>query len=273
MTAPRPKKSKVPGPWSLMRESARELIHHWKRYSFIISIVAVPVSLLGLSAIISADNSVNVYSFAAIVVMNVALVWAIVKGARTGVLPKARAAYYEGSAALVRFVIVSFLMFFVMMIPAALGAAIYTASLISTGATPSSSGEEAIILAFCIAISLFSVWLLVRFGLGLVITVDTDLRPISALRYARMLTLGRFWPMVWRYLGWIVMILLAAVIPTLMSVLLGFLKLTLVAEFLFPLLSSILILPLANIYLFKLYASLEPPRQVKAKALEEEATE
>lgn len=260
MTSTRTKKNQLPKPlgaWKLIRAAIDEYKNDWKPYIAILAIVAVPTNVLALSNSITSDATVGSYISFAALIMNVALTWAIVERARTGVVPRPSAAYYDGGIAIVRFLLVTAALV-LMLVPAALGVVIYLASIAAGDIAGTSLGEQLLIALVCLVMVMPSLWLLVRFGLAPVIAVTTGLRPIAALRYARRLTLGRFWRMTGRYTV-LVLFLVALSIPiALVTALLAFLKLGPLAMLFFQLATTFTALPLANIYIFRLYRDLEP---------------
>lgn len=137
------------------------------------------------------DPIFQAYSLIFLVIMNVALLWAISTHERTGQVPGLAAAYYDGPIAIVRFLL-TMLALVLMLIPVTFATVLYilgSAVVDASGTLP----EQMLIPFACLLISMISGWLIVRFGLAAVIVVAGLTRPLHALRYARTLTLGRFW--------------------------------------------------------------------------------
>jgi hypothetical protein len=242
----------------LARQAVTELRAGWKRYISIIAIVIVPIDLIGLSnSAAGGDATVGVYSLIISLTMNVALIWAIVQRDRTGVIPRMSTAYYEGSVAVVRFFLVSSALV-IMLAPAALGAATYIAAQTAGVNSSAPAAEQLLIGIPCLMLALISAHLLIRFGLSLVAVIDSDLRPLAALRYARVLTLGRYWRVVGRYLGLFVLIIAIAVPIAIVTMFLAFLRLVPVATLFFQLVTTFTVLPVTNLYLLRLYRGMEP---------------
>ena len=250
-----PRKPKLISAWKLWRAAWSDFRADWKYYAKILAVVAIPINLLGLSSSLSTDPSVNAYTSVAAIIMNVALIWAIVYAEKNKFVPGIAVSYYDGSVAIVRFLLATVVLV-VWLIPAAFGAAIYLASLnvVSAGATLS---EQLLIGSVCILIALPSVWLLTRFGLAPLVTVESGMRPIAALRYARNLTLGRFWRTLSHY-ALLALYLIGLAVPiAIVTAVLSFLKLGAVPTVFFQLATTFTTLPLANLYLLRLLRTLE----------------
>jgi len=202
----------------------------------------------------------NAYTSIASIVMNVALIWAIVRAEKTGEVPRISSSYYDGSVAIVRYLLVTVLLV-LMLLPAAFAAAIYLASMSSINTT-SSLPEQLLIGTVCVLIALPSFWLIIRFGLAPIAAVDTGLPPIAALRYARNITIGHFWSTLAHYALLGVYIICLAIPIALITALLSFLKLGPIPTIFFQLATTFIVLPLANIYLLKLMHNLDQQSRI-----------
>lgn len=252
----RPRKSPLPSAWKLARAAWKDFRADWKSYAKILAVVSIPINLLGLSTGLATDPSMNAYTTIAAIIMNVALIWAIVQSEKTGKAPGISSSYYDGSVAIVRFLLITVALV-LMLIPAAFGAAIYLASLSAIDASVSLP-EQLLISAVCLLIALPSVWMIIRFGLAPIAAIDTGLPPVASLRYARKLTLGRFWRTLARY-AMLALYLIALAVPiALVTAGMSYLKLGPVPTVFFQLTTTLTALPLANLYLLHLMRSLEP---------------
>jgi hypothetical protein len=257
----KPKRAKRPRPpipasaWKLAKASLRELRAGWKRYLAIMAIVTVPLNILGLSTAFGSNAVVNAYAYVAIIIMNVALLWAVIEHDRTGDIPGPGAAYYDGSAILVRFMVTTVLIV-PMFIPALLGLGL---SVLGTSAPlyGGTAAEEYIIMGIGVLISLLSAWMLVRFALAPTIASAANLRPLASLRYARRLTLGRFWRVFSRLCGLLLLIIVLGIPIAIVTALLGFIRLGLIATLFAELATTFVAFPIFNIYLLRLYHDLE----------------
>jgi hypothetical protein len=254
-------KSDLPSAWKLWRAAWNDFRNDWMSYAKILAVVAIPINYLGLFSSIATDASMNAYTSIASITMNVALIWAIVRADKTGEVPKVSSSYYDGSVAIVRFLLVTILLV-LMLLPAAFAAAIYLASMSAIN-TSSSLPEQLLIGTVCVLIALPSFWLIIRYGLAPIATIDTGLPPIAALRYARNLTLGRFWRTLARYALLAIFLLVLAIPIAIVTAVLSFLKLGPVPTIFFQLATTFTALPLGNIYLLKLmHALAEKPKVV-----------
>jgi hypothetical protein len=153
-------------------------------------------------------------------------------------------------------------MLVLMLVPAALGAAVYLAAT-TAGIDSGAPVSEQLLIGFvCLLVALPSFHLLIRFGLAPVAAIDSDLRPLAALRYARRLTLGKYWRLAGRYVSLLILIVIIAIPIALVTALFAMLKLVPVATLWFQLATTFTALPIANIYLLKLYHELEPKPKV-----------
>jgi hypothetical protein len=259
----RPKPAKVErttplkptGAFKLIRASLIEYRRGFVRYALIVSVIAVPYYLLTLIPGINKDSASGALAEIALLVMNVALLWAIVQRERTNRIPSISEAYYEGTSSFVRFIVICFLLV-LMVIPALLGGFLYLIGLVAAD-SGGTLYEQIIITITCLLIASLSAWMLIRFAMAPVIAVADGLRPLASLRLARRLTLDRFWRVFARYAALILFIIIIALPITLISAGLALLKLTTVSNFFAELATSIAALPLANIYLVRLYRDLE----------------
>lgn len=251
----RPSSIKPASAWKMFRAALLDLKHGWKRYVLIMAIVAVPMNLFLLAPGLSTDPAFQAYSLIFLVIMNVALLWAISTHERTGQVPGLAAAYYDGSIAIVRFLL-TMLALVLMLIPVTFATVLYilgSAVVDASGTLP----EQMLILFACLLISMISGWLIVRFGLAPIIVVADGTRPVHALRYARTLTLGRFWRVFARMAALVLFVAITALPIAAVTALLSALHLAPLATLFFELITTFTALPLINIYGLRLYRDLE----------------
>lgn len=226
----------------------------------IVGVVAVPVNLLGLFGTLSEDTSFNAYSTIAALFMNVALLTAIVHlagGANQRL--SLGDAYYDGSSAVLRFVIVSAVLS-LLALPLLIALVVYTIGTYPTAGTVPGPAEHAILGGVAFLVALPSLWLLTRFLLALPITVADGQRPVAALRRARQLTLGRFWAVLGRLFALAIVTLAVSLVLYAPFVGLGLVLPNQASLFfaVYQIILSLLLLPFINIYLYKLARALEP---------------
>jgi len=264
--------AKLPKAYQLFRTSLKEFFHNWKPYIKIIAVVAVPTDLVGLSSTLSKDPTTGSYITLAAIVMNVALIWGISQRYQTGKVPNVPHAYYDGPAALVRYILAS-VSLVVMLIPAALGGAIYVIGVLG-GIGASSASEQVLVALIAFVIGSPSLFLMVRYGLGPIVTVREGLRPLAALGYSRRLTLGRFWPVAGRLALLLVFLMLLSIPVTVIAIVLSILKQSNLAVVVFEIITTLTALPISNIYLYNLLNELAgSPGGIKAATVAEPAPE
>lgn len=257
----RPKitRPKLLSPWRLVRDALREYRANLRRYLKIVAVVAVPINILGLLPSGDATGAADPFSaftpFVAII-MNVALIWAIIRRADTGTVPTVAQAYYDGSAALVRYLLVSCAIV-IMLLPAAFGATFFGIGVLGAAAAGSTLVEELLIGFVCLLLAAVSGYLVVRHAFASFAAIREGYRPVAALRLSRSLTKDRFWPIAGRMAAMVVFVALVSIPSTAITVGLSYIGLDPVAGVFFEIVTTLISLPLANLYLFGLYRELE----------------
>lgn len=256
------KKTKVKGAgfassWSLMKQVWADLKADWKPYLWILAIVTIPIDIASVVPSMAGDASVSAFASFAAIVMNVALIWAILHRQETGRVPGLASAYYDSSIALLRFLLVTIALV-IMLFPAGLGATLFSAAISSSqGVSAVSAAELALVGLVGLVLSTPSIYLMTRYGLAPFLAIRDGLRPVAAMRHSRRLTLGRFWRVLGRFLMLGLYISILSIPATLITVLFEFFNLTNVATFLFEVITTLVALPVANLYLVHLAESLE----------------
>jgi hypothetical protein len=263
---PKVKLPKIASAWRLFRSAWSDYRADWKRYVLILGVATIPLNFASIFNLSSADPLTGSYLSFFTVVTNVAVIWAMVQREKTGRVSTLAEAYYDGSAAIVRFILITFALV-AMLVPAALGAALYilaaTASDISGVGGPELVGVGIVAVAFAIP----SFILLVRYGLAPFAAVRDGLRPMAALRRARIYSLGRFWALAGRYISAGIFLLIVGIPLYLCSELFVLLKWPTVANFVFETLMSLVLLPIGNLFMLRIYRALE--HSFNARAAEE----
>jgi hypothetical protein len=247
---------KLPSAWRLFRTALREFRTDWKPYAKILAVVALPTNLINLIPSFASDPSVSPYLSLAAVVMNVALLWAIVQRHEAGKVPGVARTYYEGTAPFIRYVLATVLLV-LMLIPAAFGSSLFLTALLGGAAAGSTGMELALVGLVALIFALPSFWLLIRYGLAPLVVIREHLRPVASLRRARRLTLGHFWGVAARFVLLIVFLALLSLPITLVTILLSIVKLSALGVVIFEIVSTLTALPIANLYLLALYRELE----------------
>lgn len=251
----RPAESKLISGRQLLRLAWRDYRHHWWGLALIAVVVALPVNLLNLLSTPS-QSGLTGYTTAATIFMNVAIFYAATRLVNGQERPSIGEAYYQGTARSVVFILVSGVVV-LMLVPATLGLLFYLIGTLPTAGSSISLGEQILIGFIALLLAVPTVWWLVRFFLAPFGALAESLPPLATLRRARQLTLGRFW----QVLGRLVIIGLAAIViafilvifPTLIDIVWHSQT---ALSFIFQLLLSLILLPLAGLYLARLYLEL-----------------
>ncbi len=243
---------KLPSGWQLWRKTIANFRRHIWRYILLVLAVIIPTKVINTLA--GGDSTVAVYTLIASLFMNGALIYAVIRlRAEPASKPKLRELYYNSSAGLLRYIIVSVVLA-VMLIPAAFGLWLSGAGA-SANAAPT-LGEQLLLGFIGLIISIPSIYLLIRNGLASLIVYEGTTWPAQALKASRDLTKGHFWAIVARYLI-MALGLLVAILP-LTLVCIGLFLLTQIQFFitLNQIINVTLLLPLFYLYTYELCKSL-----------------
>lgn len=258
----RPQLGTLTGSGRLAVRSWKDAWRHKKLLLLIVAIVQLPVTILSLfttsgTQTTSTTNSLDPYANFAYLFMNVALLFAVVSWHKGDNNASIKRAYYASSKHLLRFLLASAVVI-LGLLPAMFGFVLYAVANAATGGVGASAGEQAVIIGFCLLVSLPSYWFLNRYLLGPVLVVAEDLNPLAALARSRRLSLGRFW----RVIGRLLMLLLVIIIVALAVLAPGFILTLLVpaaggwATLYFEVTFTLIILPYIAVYLVNLYHDL-----------------
>jgi hypothetical protein len=195
--------------------------------------------------------------------MNVAVIWAMVQREKTGAVPKLSSAYYDGSIAVVRFVLVTFALV-AMLIPAALGAVIFIIALNAQDAAGVSGSEMTLIGAVALILASPSFYLIIRYVLAPFAAIRDGLRPVAALRRSRIYTLGRFWPIAGRFVLLVIYLSLLGLPFFLFSEIFNLFHWTTVSNYVFETLATLILLPIGNLFMLRVYRLLEQSFNARA---------
>lgn len=241
-------------PWALFKTSVRDYRANWKVMLGTTLIVALPVAILSNFGVDAAgDTTASAYLAFVQLAMNVAVIYIVTKvvaGKRVTI----REAYYEGSAMLVRLVLVSLLLV-VMLLPLVVALVIVSAGVLAPG-TALGGVEQALLLLLALLIAIPSVILLARGVWALYVIFESKDGPIQATARSRKITKGNVLVILGRLLallGFLVGILL---IPAAVLLLLGSLTHWSVWSVILQVIITITVLPLANFYLYRYYREL-----------------
>lgn len=254
---------KIPSGWQLWKKTITDFRRHFWRYILLVLVVIVPSRLI--NALSSGDSTVAVYTLIASLFMNGAIIYAVIRfKSEPNSKLKLRELYYNSSTALLRYIIVSFVLA-LMLIPAAFGLWLTGSGSSAIAAPP--LGEQILLGLIGFMISIPSIYLLIRNGLSTLIVYEGTSWPSDALRRSRELTKGYFWAILLRYLI-LALGLLVAILP-LTIIFIGLFLLTQIQFFttLNQIVNVALVLPLFYLYAYELYKNLL--RKTKPAATEE----
>ena len=162
-----------------------------------------------------------------------------------------RAAYYEGTAPLVRFLLVALLLA-LMLIPFALGSLIYINGV--TGATLAASTSEKLILGLVwLVFALPSLLMIARYVLAIFAVIEPGATPMGAIHKASALVKGKTFRVAGRLLVLGLVALFILVVPTIIATSAGSSVINTWGLVAVQLLSTLIILPVSNLYLYSLY--------------------
>jgi hypothetical protein len=184
-----------------------------------------------------------------------ALVYAIRQVKRAQPPANIRAAYYDGSALIVRYALVAAAVL-VLAIPAGIGLFLTLSTVSSADFTVANDIlVVAIVAGVGAVLALPSWWLVPRFVMGLYVVAWEGLTPWTALRRGRALTLGRYWRVLARLVAGLVLALAAALVALAPTTLVR-LVWSPGTDAVFNVLVGVLVLPWLTLYMINMYLAL-----------------
>jgi|GEM_PF-1215313 len=257
----RPVLTSLTGSGRLATRTWKDVWRNKKLLLLIVAIVQIPAIILALltgsSSTTGSSNNIDAYTNFAFIFMNVALLYVAVSWHKGDNSPSLKRAYYDSSKFVLRFLLATAVVI-LGLLPALFGFVVYAVASAAGSGAVTSFGEQALIISFCLLISLPSYWFLNRYLLGPVLVVTEDLDPLKALARSRRLSLGRFW----RVLARLLMLLLVIIVVALAVLAPGFILTLLVpaaggwATVYFEVVYALIILPYIAVYLVNLYHDL-----------------
>lgn len=244
----------LPKPWPVFKEALVDYRNNWKLLIGVVSIVAIPVAILSNTIVDPAsDTTLAAYMAVAQLIMNAAVVYAVVT-LNSGKSARIRDAYYEGSAGFVRLILLS-LALLIMLLPLIVGVAILVTGVIAPG-TGLNPVEVLLLVLLAVVIAIPSVVLIVRSIWAIYVIFETKQGPLEAIGASRQLTRGRRLPLLGRLIG-VGLLLIPCLLPV-VGILLGinYVLHWTVVNILLGILLSIFVLPVSNLYLYRMYKGL-----------------
>ncbi|MFI5240744.1 MAG: hypothetical protein ACHQUB_03495 [Candidatus Saccharimonadia bacterium] len=243
----------VPSALSLAKNAGKIFWKNPLKLIGLVAIIAVPLAILGNIFGLGQDPQFSAYTSFLSLIMNVALIWMIVQ-LWQGEKPRIRDAYYRGTGSFVRFIILA-VMLTLMLIPFLIGGLIYLSGI--SGATLiASTGEKIALGIVWFVFALPSILLIARYFLGVYVLIAEDETPIGAFRRSGKLVKGHTLRVLVRLLILAIVAILVLSLPAL-AVLSGTQSLSVnIGLTGLQLISTLVVLPFANLYLYGLYRKL-----------------
>ncbi len=218
-----------------------------------IAVIALPLTLLSIVPDIAADSGFKAYnSFLNFITIS-GLIW-LISQIKNNHSPTIGEVYYVGTGSLVKFMLLGFV-FFMMALPFLLGNLFYVQGL--QGTLEPSNPEKLLLGIVWAVLSLPSIWLLTRFILAVYALIDQNLTPFAALRSANRLVKGKMLKVFGRLITLFAFnVLILSVLAFGATFAATAVPVALALQVLIQLISILVLLPIANFYLFKLYRSL-----------------
>jgi hypothetical protein len=231
----------------LLGGSLKDYFKKWRQWLMVTGIVVVPSALITIWA---ADTVTAAYMSLAAIIMNQALLYSVMNAGGGPV--KLREAYYQGTARLVPFIMVVFVLALAF-IPFITGVVFFFAGTADT-TVAISAGEQVLLGLVFLILSLPTLFLSTRWILAIFTVQDKDVKPIQALKLSNRAVKGRSWSVLWR------LVIISALAIGVMAVLrIAFSMVTVnevLVDALLQLVTSIVVLPITYLYLYRLNRSL-----------------
>jgi hypothetical protein len=249
------RKHGLPGGWGLFKRSLSQYRASVGVILPLVLIVDIPVSLLTTYVVDpTADSSASAYITLAQVAMLAALLYAVVRLAR-GKAVTVRQAYYEGSALLVRLLLLSVLLL-LMLIPLIIGGFILSTGVIAPDALLA-PGEQALLILIAVLVSIPSLILFARGYWSVFVLAETDKGPIEAVRVSRRISKDKVWPTLGRLALLALLLVAVLIIPVGILGVAGSIFHLSILFVLLQILTAVIVLPITNFYLYFYYVELQ----------------
>lgn len=220
----------------------------------IILLIMLPVVLLDL--VTGGDQTLGSYGSFATLIMNVAVIYAVIKLKTGSSKVSVSMAYYAGTARFVAFVCVVGLLG-AQMIPLLIGGLIYLSG--STGATVGLGPVEMVLLGgIWLLFALPTLRWLTRSVFAVYLVQDSKVGPISAVKQSSALVRGKSWQTLGKILAGSVLMIIVLILPALAVSTLPETASLLVklATSLLQVISALILVPFASIYGFNILEAL-----------------
>lgn len=244
----------MPKTLPLIKQSFVEIWHYKATLFPIILLIMIPVVILNL--ITNSDQTLGTYGSFATLIMNVAVINAVVK-LKTGTSKIDIAeAYYVGTARLVAFMCVIALLG-LQMIPLLIGALIYLSG--STGATVGLGPVEMVLLGgIWLIFAIPTLRWLTRSVFALYFVQAANMRPIAAVKQSSLLVRRNGWRVFGKVLAGTVLMFAILILPSLAISTLpeSASWLAKIATSLLQIMSALVLVPFASVYGYNIVEAL-----------------
>ncbi len=239
---------------ALLRQSFSDLWQHKRILLWTVAAVGVPLAFLVGVLRLQADSVVNTYGSFASMFMNVALIWVIMQ-VKEGNKVTVQQAYYDGTAAAVRFILLAMVLIFEL-IPLAIGLSIYSNG-VAGGSFATSLPERLLLILVWLLLSLPSIFWLSRSIFSVYIIQAPGKRPFQSVRESWRLVRGHTLQVTGRLGVLALTCILLLAVPTVVLLILGSrLAQQDLALAVLQLVSTMLLLPFSNLFAYNLYQAL-----------------
>ena len=247
--------AKLPGSWGLLKGALRHYKQHFWQLLGIVMLVSLPVALIGAFAGAGGDTATSAYLTFAQLSMNAAITYAVIQILHHKAEVGIRRAYYDGSGALVRLILVWFMMV-VMLIPALLGILVLQYGIIAPG-TVLGAGEKALLIVLAGLLILPSIYLIIRSLWATFVIFETPDGPVQALGQSWGLSRKRVLATIGRIGALVIFLLLLLALPVIALTFLGQLTKLAIFGVILQVTAAAIVLPVANLYAYRLYQALK----------------
>lgn len=239
----------------LLRQSLSMYRDNLWRVASIILIITIPVTLISTySPSQSGDTALTAYITLAELAMNAALIWALIQ-LFSGQRVSAKEAYYKGSVAIVRMLLVA-LLFVLMLLPLVFGLLVLNSGVIGAD-SQAALGEKVLLVAVAILLSLPALAMLLRGFFALYIIFEGHLGPWQAIRQSMRLTKGKVVLSARRLFILLVAMAIVLIVPVVLLAALAISTKQVLFLVLLQILIALVVLPISNLYLYGYYQSLK----------------
>lgn len=245
-----PDRGQLPRFWSLAKDSLRD---YWTNRRSLVGVTLAAALPLGFLSLLSEDPGIRVYGSFAAIIMNLALVWVIVR-TQKGYIVGVKEAYYDGTAAMVRFLLVA-LVLVLQLLPFVVGATIFSAAV--TDVTVSVGLPERLLVGLLwLILAIPTARWATKYCFALLLVSQPGVTPLQALRSSKQRVQGKSWKVFGRLTSLVAMSVLLIFIPTAIFYLFLPGTLLLIGLAVLQLLVTVTVLPVFYLFLYRLYKGL-----------------